>query len=98
MRRAAAANGVHDTTDLTLLPNQTYPDYPDFGVTVGHRMETVFDVDSSVVYTHSVRLFFFCFVFQNLCLNNFVVLFQKRENSMAFVEVDFVVLFQNQEY
>lgn len=42
--------------ELTLLPSQTYPDYPDFGAPSRHqdrngsasRMETVFDVDSAV--------------------------------------------------
>lgn len=45
----------YNEPELTLLPNQTYPDYPDFGASFSRersgstsRMETVFDVDSAV--------------------------------------------------
>lgn len=44
----------YNEPELTLLPNQTYPDYPDFGASFRERsgstsrMETVFDVDSAV--------------------------------------------------
>lgn len=58
LRKASSSSSNQSSNfnepELTLLPNQTYPDYPDFGASVrdrsgsASRMETVFDVDSAV--------------------------------------------------
>ena len=59
LRKASSSSNQssgYNEPELTLLPNQTYPDYPDFGASFrersgsgsASRMETVFDVDSAV--------------------------------------------------
>lgn len=58
MRKASSSSSNQSSSynepELTLLPNQTYPDYPDFGASIrersgsSSRMETVFDIDSAV--------------------------------------------------
>lgn len=63
---SSTATSSSNESDMTLLPNQTYPDYPDFGaayseMNAGHdrsvsRMETVFDVDSGVYTRHCANI------------------------------------------
>ena len=60
MRKVSSSSSSNQSSncnepELTLLPSQTYPDYPDFGAPSNRdrngsvsRMETVFDVDSAV--------------------------------------------------
>lgn len=60
LRKASSSSSNQSSSgynepELTLLPNQTYPDYPDFGCASlrersgsTSRMETVFDIDSAV--------------------------------------------------